>query len=195
MSEETRTKQTNLLQHPIILKRKKKCTWIELHLQVEKKKRGLERNWVAKRKGNYNGKSSRRSRNWVFFFSTSLQQLKKKEFSFFLKVKSLIHPESFPSLKREHKLNTDLKVSQLILFQVLTFLLFYPSSSSLVSSCVGVFTHSLPIKCLLTGVLGCSPVMTHKMCVEDSSVTVLQHSWRNGWQIKRMNDTAHLRLL
>ncbi|KAG2301558.1 hypothetical protein Bca4012_059808 [Brassica carinata] len=69
------------------------------------------------------------------------------------------------------------------------------SSSSLVSSCVGVFTHSLPIKCLLTGVLGCSPVMTHKMCVEDSSVTVLQHSWRNGWQIKRMNDTAHLRLL
>ncbi|KAH0899600.1 hypothetical protein HID58_049168 [Brassica napus] len=70
-----------------------------------------------------------------------------------------------------------------------------PSSSSLVSSCVGVFTHSLPIKCLLTGVLGCSPVMTHKMCVEDSSVTVLQHSWRNGWQIKRMNDTAHLRLL
>ncbi|KAJ0237883.1 MEF14 [Hirschfeldia incana] len=68
-------------------------------------------------------------------------------------------------------------------------------SSSLVSSCVGVFTHSLPIKCLLTGVLGCSPVMTHKMCVEDSSVTVLQHSWRNGWQIKRMNDTAHLRLL
>ncbi|KAF8052264.1 hypothetical protein N665_1579s0002 [Sinapis alba] len=69
------------------------------------------------------------------------------------------------------------------------------SSSSLVSSCIGVFTHSLPIKCLLTGVLGCSPVMTHKMCVEDSSVTVLQHSWRNGWQIKRMNDTAHLRLL
>lgn len=68
-------------------------------------------------------------------------------------------------------------------------------SSSLVSSCIGVFTHSLPIKCLLTGILGCSPVMTYKICVEDSSVTVLQHSWRNGWQIKRMNDTAHLRLL
>ncbi|CAA7032604.1 unnamed protein product [Microthlaspi erraticum] len=68
-------------------------------------------------------------------------------------------------------------------------------SSSLISTCIGVFTHSLPIKCLLTGILGCSPVMTHKICVEDSSVTVLQHSWRNGWQIKRMNDTAHLRLL
>ncbi|KAL1210080.1 hypothetical protein V5N11_010659 [Cardamine amara subsp. amara] len=68
-------------------------------------------------------------------------------------------------------------------------------SSSLISNCVGVFTHSLPIKCLLTGILGCSPVMNHKICVEDSSVSVLQHSWRNGWQIKRMNDTAHLRLL
>uniref|UniRef100_A0A5B7CCD7 Uncharacterized protein n=1 Tax=Davidia involucrata TaxID=16924 RepID=A0A5B7CCD7_DAVIN len=69
------------------------------------------------------------------------------------------------------------------------------SSSSLVSSSIGVFTHSVPIKCLLTGILGCSPVMSHKICIEDSSVTVLQHSWKMGWQIKRLNDTAHLRLL
>ncbi|ESQ35539.1 hypothetical protein EUTSA_v100078810mg, partial [Eutrema salsugineum] len=69
------------------------------------------------------------------------------------------------------------------------------SSSSQLSTCIGVFTHSLPIKCLLTGILGCSPVMTHKICVEDSSVTVLQHSWKTGWQVKRLNDTAHLRLL
>ncbi|KAB5569698.1 hypothetical protein DKX38_003491 [Salix brachista] len=69
------------------------------------------------------------------------------------------------------------------------------SSSSIVSSCVGIFTHSIPIKCLLTGLLGCSPVMMHKICIEDSSVTVLQHSWKTGWQIKRLNDTAHLRLL
>uniref|UniRef100_A0A1J3I5Y8 2,3-bisphosphoglycerate-dependent phosphoglycerate mutase n=1 Tax=Noccaea caerulescens TaxID=107243 RepID=A0A1J3I5Y8_NOCCA len=69
------------------------------------------------------------------------------------------------------------------------------SSSSQISTCIGVFTHSLPIKCLLTGILGCSPVMTHKICVEDSSVTVLQHSWKTGWQVKRLNDTAHLRLL
>lgn len=66
---------------------------------------------------------------------------------------------------------------------------------SLVSSCVGIFTHSTPIKCLLTGLLGCSPVMSHKICVDDSSITVLQHSWRVGWQIKRLNDTSHLRLL
>lgn len=69
------------------------------------------------------------------------------------------------------------------------------SSPSQLSTCIGVFTHSLPIKCLLTGILGCSPVMTHKICVEDSSVTVLQHSWKTGWQVKRVNDTAHLRLL
>ncbi|KAF8104821.1 hypothetical protein N665_0166s0007 [Sinapis alba] len=69
------------------------------------------------------------------------------------------------------------------------------SSASQLSTCVGVFTHSLPIKCLITGILGCSSVMTHKICVEDSSVTVLQHSWKTGWQVKRLNDTAHLRLL
>ncbi|KAM5582109.1 hypothetical protein ABKV19_011026 [Rosa sericea] len=62
-------------------------------------------------------------------------------------------------------------------------------------SCIGIFSHAVPIKCLLTGILGCSPVMSHKICIEDSSVTVLQHSWRTGWQIKRLNDTAHLRLM
>lgn len=67
--------------------------------------------------------------------------------------------------------------------------------SSSISSCVGIFTHSVPIKCLMTGLLGCSPVMSHKICIEDSSVTVLQHSWKTGWQIKRLNDTSHLRLL
>ncbi|XVF57705.1 hypothetical protein PTKIN_Ptkin07bG0003500 [Pterospermum kingtungense] len=68
-------------------------------------------------------------------------------------------------------------------------------STTPVSSSVGVFTHSLPIKCLVTGLLYCSPTMSHKICIEDSSVTVLQHSWKTGWQIKRLNDTAHLRLL
>lgn len=69
------------------------------------------------------------------------------------------------------------------------------SSSSCSASSIGVFTHSIPIKCLLTGLLGCSTMMSNKMCIDDSSVTVIQHSWKTGWQIKRMNDTAHLRLL
>ncbi|GMI86275.1 mitochondrial editing factor 14 [Hibiscus trionum] len=70
-----------------------------------------------------------------------------------------------------------------------------PPSTSLASTSIGVFTHSLPIKCLVTGLLECSPIMSRKVCIEDSSVTVLQHSWKTGWQIKRLNDTAHLRLL
>ncbi|KAI4350446.1 hypothetical protein L6164_004901 [Bauhinia variegata] len=69
------------------------------------------------------------------------------------------------------------------------------SSYSASVSCIGVFTHSLPIKCLLTGLLGCSPLMFQKICIDDSSMTVLQHSLKTGWQIKRLNDTAHLRLL
>lgn len=69
------------------------------------------------------------------------------------------------------------------------------SSPSVALSCIGVFTHCTPIKCLVTGLLGCSPIMSQKICIEDSSVTVLQHSWKLGWQIKRMNDTSHLRLL
>ncbi|XP_028780225.1 uncharacterized protein LOC114736539 isoform X2 [Neltuma alba] len=69
------------------------------------------------------------------------------------------------------------------------------SSFSAPVSHIGVFTHSVPIKCLLTGLLGCSPLMSHKICIDDSSVTVLQHSLKAGWQIKRLNDTAHLRLL
>jgi broad specificity phosphatase PhoE len=60
---------------------------------------------------------------------------------------------------------------------------------------IGVFSHAVPIKCLLTGILGCGPHMSHKLCVDESSVTVLHHSWKTGWQIKKLNETAHLRLL
>ncbi|XP_047313776.1 uncharacterized protein LOC124917363 [Impatiens glandulifera] len=63
------------------------------------------------------------------------------------------------------------------------------------SSAIGIFSHGLPIKCVIMGLLGCSPVMSNMICVEDSSVTLLQHSWKMGWQIKRLNDTSHLRLL
>jgi hypothetical protein len=37
--------------------------------------------------------------------------------------------------------------------------------------------------------------MSQRICIDDSSVTVLEHLPRTGWQIKRLNDTAHLRLL
>ncbi|CAN6485544.1 unnamed protein product [Victoria cruziana] len=40
-----------------------------------------------------------------------------------------------------------------------------------------------------------SPLMAQKICIDDSSMTVLEHSLRTGWQIRRWNDTSHLRLL
>ena len=73
-------------------------------------------------------------------------------------------------------------------------LLHEPGARNLTTT-IGIFTHSTPIKCLLAGVLGTSPVVSQKFCIDDSSVTVLQHSLRTGWQIKRLNDTSHLRLL
>lgn len=63
------------------------------------------------------------------------------------------------------------------------------------SDLVGIFTHGMAIKCLLTGLLGSSPLMTEKLCIDHSSVTVLCHSSKMGWQVQRVNDTAHLRLL
>ncbi|CAN7040524.1 unnamed protein product [Brassica oleracea var. botrytis] len=36
--------------------------------------------------------------------------------------------------------------------------------------------------------------MTHKTCVETSSVNMLHHLWKTGWKVKWLNDTAHLRL-
>lgn len=65
-----------------------------------------------------------------------------------------------------------------------------PSSFS-----VAVFSHGLAIKCLLRGVLGSDPNMTHRLNIDNTSMTVLKHSTNKGWQIHRVNDTAHLRLL
>ncbi|XP_078441076.1 uncharacterized protein LOC144711038 [Wolffia australiana] len=62
-------------------------------------------------------------------------------------------------------------------------------------SAIAVFSHAVPIKCLLTGILGSGPLISNRICVDDSSVSVMWHSLRTGWQVKRVNDTAHLRLL
>uniref|UniRef100_A0A0D6RBB5 Phosphoglycerate mutase (2,3-diphosphoglycerate-dependent) n=1 Tax=Araucaria cunninghamii TaxID=56994 RepID=A0A0D6RBB5_ARACU len=63
------------------------------------------------------------------------------------------------------------------------------------TECVGIFTHGMAIKCLLRGLLGSNPLMTHRLCIDNTSMTVLWHSFRTGWQIQRVNDTSHLRLL
>ncbi|XP_068665889.1 uncharacterized protein [Aristolochia californica] len=72
---------------------------------------------------------------------------------------------------------------------------YHETSTRSTTYTIGVFTHAIPIKCLLSGLLGCSPAMIHRLCIDDSSMTVLQRSLRSGWQIKRLNDTSHLRLL
>ncbi|KAH7438403.1 hypothetical protein KP509_04G013600 [Ceratopteris richardii] len=60
---------------------------------------------------------------------------------------------------------------------------------------VAIFSHATAIKCLLRGILGSDPRMTHRFSIENTSTTVLRHSTHSGWEIQRINDTAHLRLL
>uniref|UniRef100_A0A0D3C9J3 Uncharacterized protein n=1 Tax=Brassica oleracea var. oleracea TaxID=109376 RepID=A0A0D3C9J3_BRAOL len=36
--------------------------------------------------------------------------------------------------------------------------------------------------------LRCSPVMTHKTCVETSSVNMLHHLWKTGWKVSLAAD-------
>ena len=57
-----------------------------------------------------------------------------------------------------------------------------------------LFSHSTAIKCLLRGVLGSSPQMTHKLSVDNTSVTVLRHSSSCGWHLLKVNDISHLQL-
>jgi hypothetical protein len=69
------------------------------------------------------------------------------------------------------------------------------SIGSSVTTSIAIFSHATPIRCLIAGLLDCNPMMSQRICIDDSSVTVLEHSLKTGWQIKRQNDTAHLRLL
>ena len=70
------------------------------------------------------------------------------------------------------------------------------SSNEEVPYYVALFSHEIAIKCLLQGILGSNPHLTHYgLCIDNTSMTVLRHSTYHGWQIHRMNDTSHLRLL
>ena len=57
-----------------------------------------------------------------------------------------------------------------------------------------LFSHGMAIKCVLRAVLGSSPQMTHKLSIDNTSVTVLRHSSLNGWYLLKVNDISHLRL-
>jgi len=60
---------------------------------------------------------------------------------------------------------------------------------------VAVVSHGLAIKCLLRALTGSDPQFTNRWCIDNTSVTVVRHSTKKGWEIQRVNDTAHLRLL
>ncbi|MFH0892103.1 MAG: histidine phosphatase family protein [Candidatus Falkowbacteria bacterium] len=55
-----------------------------------------------------------------------------------------------------------------------------------------VFGHGMAFKCFLRGILNSSPVMTFKFDIDNTSVTRLTFG-REGWRVKTINDTAHLR--
>ncbi|KAG0564157.1 hypothetical protein KC19_8G088100 [Ceratodon purpureus] len=60
---------------------------------------------------------------------------------------------------------------------------------------VAVISHGLAIKCMLGGLTGSNPHFTRRWCIDNTSVTVVRHSTRKGWEIQRINDTSHLLLL
>lgn len=60
---------------------------------------------------------------------------------------------------------------------------------------VAVVSHGMAIKCMLRGLTGSDPNFTTRWCIDNTSVTVVRHSTRKGWQIQTVNDTSHLRLL
>ncbi|KAG0626273.1 hypothetical protein M758_2G115700 [Ceratodon purpureus] len=69
------------------------------------------------------------------------------------------------------------------------------SDVSSVPYTAAVISHGMAIKCLLRGLTGSDPQFTTHWCIDNSSVTVVRHSTRKGWEIQRVNDTSHLRLL
>lgn len=59
------------------------------------------------------------------------------------------------------------------------------------ASMIGIVSHGIAIKCLLRKILDSSPSMTHKIQLNNTSLTVLRHD-QTGWTVERVNDYAHL---
>jgi len=56
---------------------------------------------------------------------------------------------------------------------------------------VGAFTHGMAIKCVLRKILSSAPAMTHKIELENTSITRLKYD-EKGWHLSRLNDASHL---
>jgi broad specificity phosphatase PhoE len=57
---------------------------------------------------------------------------------------------------------------------------------------VALFGHGMAIKCLLRGLLQSDASMTHKIFIENTSITLVKFTLLRGWHITKVNDTAHL---
>ncbi|CAI5942329.1 unnamed protein product [Closterium sp. NIES-65] len=57
---------------------------------------------------------------------------------------------------------------------------------------VAVFSHGTAIRCLVRGVLGSDPHLTHNIGIDNTSISLLRHTARKGWHLVKMNDTTHL---
>ncbi len=58
-----------------------------------------------------------------------------------------------------------------------------------------IFGHGFSFKCLLTGILGSDPNLTHRISIDNCSITQLRYDVfgkHEGWHIIRINDHAHL---
>ena len=69
-----------------------------------------------------------------------------------------------------------------------------PSTPHLQTHRIAVFSHCTAIKCLLRGILGSSPHMTHKIDIDPCSLSILKYSPSGGWRVGKVNDTSHLLL-
>jgi len=58
---------------------------------------------------------------------------------------------------------------------------------------VGIFGHGIAIKCFLRWMLGYEARMTHKIWIENTSLTICKYNREKGWFLDAMNDYSHLK--
>lgn len=57
---------------------------------------------------------------------------------------------------------------------------------------VALFSHGTAIRCLLRGVMSWDPHLTHKVAIDNTSITLLKHTVSRGWHLVKLNDTSHI---
>lgn len=58
---------------------------------------------------------------------------------------------------------------------------------------IAIFGHGIAIKCFLRWMLGYEARMTHKIWIENTSLTICKYNKEKGWFLEGMNDYSHLK--